>query len=169
MNAPRRISDREVSICIDGYFMPTDAPNVPTLIGMPGTDDLFIFVFSTEEKLVATMTSLGIEYARVARVTDGVELFDEIKATNESGARPYRIRFAVDAYKADNGRVRFVEPFAQEAFPMSALSTTPHAEGCQGGRESGIAVWMCVADCPALAEFIASGQVDDGVPSKEDQ
>lgn len=113
--APRRVSDREVPIAITGYFMPTDAPNTPVLIGMPGTDDLFICVFSTEEKLAAMMGSFGIEHARVAIVTDGDELIDEIKVTNESGKRPYRIRLAVDPYKADNGRVRFLEtPLPQE-------------------------------------------------------
>jgi len=44
---------------------------------------------------------------------------------------------------------------------MSALSTMQHAEGCQVVRENGVAVWMCVGDCPAMAEFIRSGQVDD--------
>jgi len=109
-DAPRRITDREVPITLAGYFMPMIAPNVPVLMGMPGTDDLFIFVFSTEEKLVAVMTILGISYERLARVTDGIELIDEIEATNARGERPYKLRLAVDPYKADNGRVRFVEP-----------------------------------------------------------
>ncbi len=45
---PRRISTREVTIVLTGYFMPTHAPNVPVLMGMSGTDDLFMLVFSTE-------------------------------------------------------------------------------------------------------------------------
>ena len=110
--APRRISDREVPLVLTGYFMPTHAPNVPVLIGMPGTDDLFVFVFSTEAKLASAMASIGMAYERVALVTDGRELLDEIKATNERGERPYRLRVAVDPYKTDNGRVRFVEPLA---------------------------------------------------------
>ena len=114
-DAPRRISDREVPLRLTGYFMPTHAPNVAVLIGMPGTDDLFMFVFSTEAKLVSAMESIGIQYERVAVVTDGCELLDEIQATNSSGVRPYRLRIAVDPYKADNGRVRFVEPLLQES------------------------------------------------------
>ena len=116
-SGPRRISDREVPIVITGYFMPThDAPlivfsNTPVLVGMPDTDDLFIFVFSTEEKLASTMADIGIGYERVALVTDGRELLDEIMALNARGERPYWLRVAVDPYKADNGRVRFVEPF----------------------------------------------------------
>ncbi len=109
-DAPRRISDREVPITITGYFMPMIALNVPVLMGMPGTDDLFIFVFSTEEKLVSVMAILGISYERMSRVTDSLELIDEIETMNASGGRPYKIRIAIDPYKADNGRVRFVEP-----------------------------------------------------------
>jgi hypothetical protein len=36
-----------------------------------------------------------------------------------------------------------------------------HAEGCQVVRENGIAVWMCSIGCPAMSEFIRSGQCDD--------
>ena len=166
-DGPRRISDREVPLNITGYFMPTRAPNAPVLIGMPGTDDLFVFVFSTEEKLVAAMAAFGIEYSRVSVVTDGRELLDEMQATNESGTRPYKIRLAVDPYKADNGRARFVEPFVlpppsppSEVVSKSALATMQHADGCQVVHENGVAVWMCVGTCPAMAEFIRSGQVD---------
>ena len=115
MNGPYRITDREVPLVITGYFMPTDAPNMPVLAGMPDTDDLFIFVFSTEDKLVASMKTIGIDYARIAIVRDGSELIDEINTRNATGGRPYRIRLAVDPYKADNGRVRFVEPLAEES------------------------------------------------------
>ena len=43
---------------------------------------------------------------------------------------------------------------------MSALATMKHADGCRVVRENDIAVWMCVGDCPAMVEFIRSGQVD---------
>lgn len=109
-NASRRISDRVLAIRLTGYFMPIFEPHQPVLVGMPGSDDLFIFVFSTEAKLVATMMSFGIEYKDVAIVTDGRGLLDEIGSPHASGDRPYRIRLAVDPYKADNGRARFIEP-----------------------------------------------------------
>jgi hypothetical protein len=109
---PHRISDRVVPIVVTGYFMPTHAPNAPVLIGMPDTDDLFIAVFSTEEKLAEMMTTFGIVYNRVAIVTDGRELLDEIAAMNAQGDRPYQIRLAVDPYKADNGRLRYTEPLS---------------------------------------------------------
>lgn len=161
---PGRISDREVSLAITGYFMPTHAANTPVLIGMPGTDDLFMLVFSTEEKLREAMSSFEISYERVARVTDGPELIAEVNATNERGDRPYRIRLAVDPYKGDNGRVRFVEPLLEEPSPApsspSALATMQHADECKVVRENGVAVWTCVGTCPAMQEFIRSGQVD---------
>jgi hypothetical protein len=116
---PRRISDREVPVNITGYFMPTYAPNKPVLIGMADTDDMFVFVFSTEEKLAVAMADLGLEYKRVAIVPDGGELLAEIMATNARGERPYWLRVAVDPYKADNGRTRFAEPFSLGAMKRS--------------------------------------------------
>lgn len=120
IDAPRRVSNREMPIAITDYFMPTraarDGAEVgdPVLIGMPGTKDLFVFVFSTTEKLVAAMEALEIQYEGVARVTDGADLIEEVVEMNEASGGAYRIRVAVDAHKADDGRVRFVEPRLQE-------------------------------------------------------
>ena len=113
-DGPRRISDREVPLALTGYFMPTHAPSAPVLCSMPGTDDLFVFVFSTEDKLAAAMSAFRIAYARVALVTNGADLIAEIQARNVSAERPYRVRLAIDPYQADNGRVRFVEPLVPE-------------------------------------------------------
>jgi hypothetical protein len=44
---------------------------------------------------------------------------------------------------------------------VSALSTMKHADGCRCVRENGVAIWMCVGECPAMYEFIASGQCDN--------
>jgi len=110
--APRRISDREVPINLTGYFMPMIEPNVPVLLGMPGTDDLFVAVFSTEKKLRSTMRIFKIGYQRISKVTDGKDFIADIEATNQSGGRSYRIRIAIDPYRGPNGRLRFVEPLA---------------------------------------------------------
>lgn len=110
MSGPRLISDREVPINITGYFMPTLEPSAPVLIGMSGTDDLFIAVFSTEEKLIELMSVFKIAYERVSIVTSGRELLDEIEANNQTGGRPYRVRLAVDPHKTEEGRVCFTEP-----------------------------------------------------------
>lgn len=44
---------------------------------------------------------------------------------------------------------------------MTALATMKHAAGCQVVRENGVEVWMCTIGCPAMTEFIRSGQCDD--------
>jgi hypothetical protein len=109
-SAPHRISDREVPLQITGYFMPLTAPGTPVLFGMPGTDDLFLFVFETEEKLVDVMKSIDIAYEKIVVVWSGPELLASIVETNATGGRPYRIRIAVNPYKTEDGRVRFLEP-----------------------------------------------------------
>lgn len=43
---------------------------------------------------------------------------------------------------------------------MRALATMKHAAGCQVVRENGIAVWTCVISCPAMTEFLRSGECD---------
>lgn len=167
-DGPRRISDREVPLAITGYFIPTHAASAPVLVGMPGTDDLFVFAFSTEEMLREVMRSFDISYDRVACVTDGAALFAEIDELNRRGGRPYQIRIAVDPYKTPDGRARFFELLKDAAASSpssppssaSALSTMEHAAGCMVVRENGVAVWMCVGDCPAMYDFIRSGQVD---------
>lgn len=160
---PRRISDCEVQVSITGYFMPTDAPDVPVLIGMPGTDDLFVLVFSTEQKLREAMKVFGISYARVSIITDGPEFLDGLCATNARGGRSYRFRVALDPHAAE-GRVRFKEvvldPPSQAPVSLSALATMKHAEGCEVVHENGVVVWMCVGTCPAMHEHLRSGQVD---------
>jgi hypothetical protein len=108
--APRRISDREVPLQITGYFTPLAAPGTPVLFGMPGTDDLFLFVFETEEKLVEVMKSIDVTYEKIVVVWSGQELLASIAETNATGDRPYRIRIAIDPYKTENGLVRFLEP-----------------------------------------------------------
>ena len=108
--APRRISDREVPLQLTGYFIPLDGPGTPVLLGMPGTDDLFLVVFETEEKLVEVMKSIDVTYAKVVVVWSGPELLASIAETNATGDRPYRIRIAVNPYKTEEGRVRFLEP-----------------------------------------------------------
>lgn len=106
---PRQISDRAQSVDVTGYFMPFETPLRPVLVGMPDTDDLFVLVFSSRDLLVASMASLGIEYAGVSIVSDGGELADEMVQLNALAERPYRIRLAVDVHRADNGRLHFVE------------------------------------------------------------
>lgn len=106
---PRQVSDLAVGVDVTGYFMPTVEPHDPVLIGMPGTDDLFVCVFASREMLAATMRAFEIPYEGVAVVEDGFALADEMAKKNAIGERPYRIRLAVDMRAVDGGGARFVE------------------------------------------------------------
>ena len=92
--------------------MPLAAPGTPVLLGMPGTDDLFLLVFETEEALVEHMKSFDIAYEKVIVVFDGPELLASIAEENTTCGRPYRIRIAINPHKTDDGRVRFLEPLS---------------------------------------------------------
>jgi hypothetical protein len=120
-DALRRADDREEPVTITGYFVPTGAPKDdeevgdPVLVGLAGTADLFVFVFSTEEKLVAAMKVFGIRYASVARVIDGADLVANVVKMNAGSGGAYRVRVIVDAHKADDGSARFDELLRREA------------------------------------------------------
>jgi hypothetical protein len=104
-----------VPLQLTGYFMPLAGPGAPVLFGMPGTDDLFMFAFETEAKLVEVMKAVDVAYEKVVVVWSGPELLASVAETNATGDRPYRIRIAVNPYKTVDGRVRFLEPLpAQE-------------------------------------------------------
>lgn len=110
-DAPRRISNRELSIDVTGYLMPANDDRSPILVGMAGTDDLFILLFSNRELLVRLTADFGIDFERVQIVTDGRDFLDGIIETNAQKLRPYRIRVAIDMYKTPNGKQRFSEPW----------------------------------------------------------
>lgn len=75
---------------------------------MPGTDDLFLLLFSDLNMLQATLSRADIPYTNVKRITDvPVFLADLPLAVTQSS----RLRIALDARFLDNGRVRFVEIF----------------------------------------------------------
>jgi hypothetical protein len=111
--APKQISDRVLAITLTGYFMPVYETRQPVLCGMPGTEDLFINVFSTEDKLRSVMADLAIDFDRIQRIIDGQVFLESVEENNAAGGRPYRLRVAVDPYKLPNGNIRFVEPFLE--------------------------------------------------------
>lgn len=110
-DGPRQISDRVLEMTITGYLMPYLDDGAPILCGMPGTEDLFVLLFSSKAKLEAMMKAYNLEYESIKVVTDGREFVSGIDEENTKG-RPYRIRIAVDAYKHENGRIRYTEVFA---------------------------------------------------------
>ena len=79
---------------------------------MYGTDDLFIVVFSTEEKLRTFMSSIEVGFDRIQIVMNGSDFIDSIEDANNEG-RPYALRIAADPYKHENGNWRFTEIFGE--------------------------------------------------------
>jgi hypothetical protein len=106
-----RSTGRVSEMSISGYLMPAHGNRQPVLIGMAGTDDFFIVVFSTAEKLRSFMEAIGIGFDRIQKVTNGVEFIESIDEENARGNRPYALRIAADPYKHENGNWRFTEIF----------------------------------------------------------
>lgn len=110
---PVQISSRVTIMDITGYLMPALEGNQPVLVGMPGTDDLFIMLFSDVEKLIKTMMEFDLHFDRIKEVMNGPEFLDSIREDIRKGGRSYELRVAVDAYKHENGRIRFTEIFLE--------------------------------------------------------
>jgi hypothetical protein len=98
-------------MAISGYLIPAHMNRQPVLIGMDGTDDLFIVVFSTEEKLRSFMDEANVDFDRIQQITDGVEFIESIDEENGKVSRPFALRIAADPHKHENGRWRFQEIF----------------------------------------------------------
>ena len=102
---PRRISDRILNLNINGYALLVTEPGCqPSWLNMPGTDDLFIAVFSTKEKATDFATEFGIGYDNIKQITDGADFIDSIEG---------RARIMVDPY-SHNDRMRFKEIFLDD-------------------------------------------------------
>jgi hypothetical protein len=87
-----------------------DYPSQPVLVGMPGTDDLFICLFSTEEKLRQSFADFNIDFEKIVVIIDGPTFLESIKEDIARTKRPYELRIAVDPFKVpETGRVRFRE------------------------------------------------------------
>lgn len=102
-----------IELSITGYFMPAHASRQPVLIGMAGTDDLFIVVFSDPEKLREFMAKINTEFDRIQRISDGGEFIHSIQEANAKDGRPYELRIAANPYKHENGNWRFTEIFGE--------------------------------------------------------
>lgn len=109
--APTRVSDRVHRLNIDGYLMAVDAEAQPVLLAMPGTEDRFVAIFSSPDKLDALYRASGVPYTRVQQIVDGPEFLESLA----ENILPFRLRVAVDLRRMENGRVRFLE------IPLSEL------------------------------------------------
>lgn len=103
---PRRVGDKLVEISLTGCLIPSLANRQPVLLRMHGSNDLFLPVFSTHEKLVAGMALANTPYDRIQEIQDGAEFLASLEENTVV------IRVIVDPYKHESGTTRFLEVFA---------------------------------------------------------
>jgi hypothetical protein len=109
---PRRASSVLRAIDITGYLMPAEANRQPVLLRMPGTDNRYIAVFSTNEKLLRLWRDYPQlpAYRRIQKIDDGLEFITSLKENNHP-----ELCLIVDPYRHDSGKLRWVEiPLLQD-------------------------------------------------------
>lgn len=94
----RRVTDKILSVNITGYLTPFYSNEQPVLVEFPESDDKFVLVFSTEEKLKEGMKI--IPYDKIKQIQDGVDFLESIIA---------HARVAVDPWVTSEGNTRWVE------------------------------------------------------------
>ena len=97
---PRFINEQLEPMSIAGYFIAGDATG-PMLVRMDGTNDLFLPIFSTLERLTDFAKNYGIEVTHTKQV-DEVESFVD-------GMRNEGVRIIANPYKHENGCMRYTE------------------------------------------------------------
>ena len=86
----RQRSDRVHEMNLVGYVFPWE-DGQPVLANMEGSDDRFLLVFSTPDKLDETLNTYGIGYESIKQIDDPEEFIESIMYESP------RIRIAVDA------------------------------------------------------------------------
>ena len=102
-----------MEMSLTGYLMPAHSNRQPVLIGMAGTNDLFIVVFPDPEKLRDFMAQVNVGFDRIQVITDGSDFIESIEEANAKDGRNYKLRIAANPYKHENGNWRFTEIFGE--------------------------------------------------------
>ena len=102
---PRRIGTPPHDIDINGYFMPC-LDRQPILMSLDGTTDIFIPVFSSENKLRELMRISQSAFEGIVRITDPREFINSIQEARRHGEQ---IRVMVDPYITPEQKTRFSE------------------------------------------------------------
>lgn len=107
MTGPQRTDKPVEAIKADsltGKIFPW-ADEQPVLLGMPGSDLLYLPCFSTEEALLALMGRTGSQGFTIKLIEDGNEFLNGILESPGAGS----VRVILDPYFLPNGHVRFVQ------------------------------------------------------------
>jgi Family of unknown function (DUF6884) len=122
---------------LTGCLLPWGENNQPALLGMPGTEALYLPVFSTLEKLAATMRRAGVAYAKVKHIDDGAEFLASL---------PPEVIVIHDAWFTLEGKVRFLQLTAKGAMNAPRVVTLV---GCGKAK----------LERPAPARFLYTGNL----------
>lgn len=97
---PRYLGAEDTRVQIAGFLLCGDDKG-PLTIRMPGSEDIYIPVFSTRDKLGKFADDFNLEFTTVKQILDPVAFFDGMSLAN------YKI--IADPYKHENGRCRFIQ------------------------------------------------------------
>jgi hypothetical protein len=115
---PWRVSDTTRRLNVTGHLFAWK-DNQPVIMRMPGTDDLFLAVYSTVEKLHAIHGGIGYT---IKRIDDGFEFLDSLPVETPDG---HLLRVIVDPYYTPRRTVRFTEVLAHNGKTRSPESYEP--------------------------------------------
>jgi hypothetical protein len=108
--APRPVANAQIrEINLTGYLFPwqEDATwAAPVLMKLDGTNDFFLPLFSTLEKLHHMATLTAFDTSAIKRIDDGDEFLKSIPKELPTGQR---LRIMIDPYRADDKKTRFTE------------------------------------------------------------
>jgi hypothetical protein len=101
----RRVGDTVHHLSLTGHVIAWH-DGEPVLVGMPGTEDQFLPVFSSVDNLRDLLTGIAVAFSAIKRIDSGNEFIASLPLHLASGQR---LRIIVDPYWTEAGRVRFIE------------------------------------------------------------
>ena len=102
---PWQTSQTVVTMDITGYLFPWRSGQ-PVFVLIGGTDDYFLPLFATAQKLRDLMTAIKVEFDRIKQINNQREFLASIPTEMPNGER---IRIIVDPNIISTGNTRFRE------------------------------------------------------------
>lgn len=105
--APRPTGASVREVTLTGKLLPWGDDDQVVLIHMSACDDYFLPVFSTRDKLEATLGRAGVRFVKIKHVDDGAVFLASLPYLYGDGKRALRI--ILDPTFGRDGTVRFTE------------------------------------------------------------
>lgn len=103
---PKRTDKPETTVDLTDKLLPW-REGQPVMLAMPGTDLMYLPLFSTEGQLRSLLERAGVPFESIKRVEDGWTFLHSFYVDNPWARKS--IAVILDPYFLDNGRVRFVQ------------------------------------------------------------